>query len=68
MRAVNSESRRKGPAKRPRRTRGQKKGSAPHPSSTGPEDIDHLLDEALQATFPASDPIAIGSARVQGRR
>ena len=68
MRAVDSESRRKGPAKRSRRTLGKKKGSALHPFSRGPKDIDDLLDEALQATFPASDPVAIGSARIQGRK
>jgi hypothetical protein len=68
MRAVNSGGRRKVPAKRPRRARGQEKGSNTALPSRGPEDIDYLLDEALQATFPASDPVAIGSARVQGRR
>lgn len=30
------------------------------PDSEGPQSADELLDEALQETFPASDPIASG--------
>lgn len=30
------------------------------PDTEGPQSADELLDEALQETFPASDPIASG--------
>jgi hypothetical protein len=53
-------------ARKPRANRGR--GKAPPLSLllTNREHVDGLLDEALRATFPCSDPIAIGSARIQG--
>lgn len=38
-----------------------KRGSAPPaPTRSGPEEhVERLLDEALAATFPASDPVAL---------
>jgi hypothetical protein len=40
--------------------------SSPSPDQTDRERVEDLLDEALQATFPASDPISIGGERIQG--
>ena len=45
----------------------REQGLRPPLLATDLEHVDDLLDEALQATFPASDPVAIGSARVAGR-
>jgi hypothetical protein len=33
------------------------------PVSTSPPDVDARLDEALQMTFPASDPISVSAQR-----
>jgi hypothetical protein len=35
----------------------------PEPASTSPAEVDARLDEALQLTFPASDPIAVSAQR-----
>ncbi len=44
----------------------QKKNSPPPSLLTDHERVDLLLDEALRGTFPASDPVAIWSDRIQG--
>jgi hypothetical protein len=33
------------------------------PASTAPADVESRLDEALQMTFPASDPISVSAQR-----
>ena len=38
------------------------KATAAPPAATSPADVEDLLDEALQLTFPASDPIAVRSS------
>jgi len=43
-----------------------KTGSSPSRDWADRERVEDLLDEALQATFPASDPISIGGGRIQG--
>jgi len=52
--------------KKSRMDRGQKAGSSPSLELAHRERVEDLLDEALQATFPASDPISIGGDRIQG--
>jgi hypothetical protein len=35
----------------------------PAPALTSPADVEARLDEALQMTFPASDPVAVSAQR-----
>ena len=45
----------------PERTRERPKPAHPTPEELEHDELDHKLDEALEMSFPASDPIAIGS-------
>jgi hypothetical protein len=49
---------------KPKTSKRRGKRSPPAPPLTEHERIDSLLDEALQGTFPASDPVAIGVDRL----
>jgi hypothetical protein len=49
---------------KPKTSRRREKRSPPASPLTEHERIDLLLDEALQGTFPASDPVAIGVGRL----
>jgi starvation-inducible DNA-binding protein len=49
-------------AKKPKAAKGRRKDSLSLRRSTDREHIDDLLDDALQGTFPASDPVAIRGA------
>jgi len=50
----------------PKANKRRKKNSPPPLLLTDRERVDLLLDEALRGTFPASDPVAIWSDRIQG--
>jgi hypothetical protein len=39
----------------------ERDATPPAPASTSPAHVETLLDEALQLTFPASDPIAVSA-------
>ena len=42
---------------------GARDATPPAPASTSPADVEAQLDDALQMTFPASDPISVSAQR-----
>lgn len=48
--------------------RNRRRGLMTQPAEKSKDELDHDLDEALQDTFPASDPVSIVSKFRSGRR